>query len=354
MFYLFLRAFALTKCPNFQCHYCFEAKTKRALTIPAAFFCLRYHYACHFLLLVHQNLSVAPRAVVYKHAFYAAVDATICGLFVLPFNEYNLLTIEGSHGSRVFYRVEYAVVIVSFLKLSFPLRLLIDSVLDKFNNSLVLRKLAYFNPNAQFALKIIIRNSPMKFALMSWAFIVGLGAYILRIAEAPAAQNSMDYSQMLWMSVVTSLTLGYGDVVPKSYIGRSVMAATIIASMALIAVSIVFLGSFLELKSSERHIVKIHTHAVMMKELENGAASFLTKWLGLMIQKKKRRGKWSVELHWTVLEVVRQSNHMSLKSIYKRHSGIRLEDQTQHVDVRSDRLRFDVDLTRFTDRTCGF
>jgi hypothetical protein len=23
-----------------------------------------------------------------------------------------------------------------------------------------------------------------------------------------------------------------------------------------------------------------------------------------MIQKKKRRGKWSVELHWTVLEVV--------------------------------------------------
>jgi hypothetical protein len=66
----------------------------------------------------------------------------------------------------------------------------------------------------------------------------------------------------------------------------------------------VFMGSFLELKSGERHIVKIYSHAQMMKALENGAASFLTKWLRLMIQKKKRRGKWSVELHWTVLEEV--------------------------------------------------
>jgi hypothetical protein len=42
----------------------------------------------------------------------------------------------------------------------------------------------------------------------------------------------------------------------------------------------------------------------MVKTLENTAASFLTKWLRLMIQKKQRRGKWSVELHWMVLEVV--------------------------------------------------
>jgi hypothetical protein len=274
------------------------------LTLVAAIACLRYHRACHYLLLVHQNMSVAPRSVVNKHVLYATVDAALCGLFVLPFNDYDLLALEGSYGKKIFYRVEYAVALASFMKLSFPLRLVIDSVLDKFNNSLVLRKLAYFNPNAQFALKIIIRNSPMKFAAISWMGILCLGAYILRIAEAPAAQNSMDFTQMLWMSVVTSLTLGYGDVVPKSYIGRCVMAATILVSAILIAVSIVFLGSFLELKSSERHIVKIFSHAQMMKALENGASSFITNWLKLMIQKKKRRGKWSVELHWLVLEEV--------------------------------------------------
>jgi hypothetical protein len=277
------------------------------LIFVTAITCLRYHHACHYLLLVHQNLSVAPHSVVNKHLLYASFDAALCGLFVLPFNNYDLLVFEGSYNNKIFYRVEYAVALVSFLKLSFPLRLLIDSVLDKFNNSLVLRKLAYFNPNTQFALKIIIRNNPMLFALMSWIVIMGLGAYIMRIAEAPAAQNSMDYTQMLWMSVVSSLTLGYGDIVPKSYLGRSVMAATVVASVLLIAVSIVFLGSFLELKSSERHIVKIFSHSKMMKELQNGAASFLTKWLKLMIQKKKRRGKWSVELHWLVLEEVSEA-----------------------------------------------
>ncbi len=274
------------------------------MTLPTAFNCLRYKYTCHQLLLVHQNLSVAPRAVVNKHILHAIFEATICGLFVLPFNSYELLSLEGSQGKMTFYRVEYVVALVSCLKVFFPLQLLIDNVLDKFNNSLVLRKLAYFNPNTQFALKIIIRNDPLLFAFVSWCGVLGLGAYILRIAEAPAAANAMDYSQMLYLVVVASFTLGYGDVVPKTYVGRTVLAACIAAGLFLIAISIVFMGSFLELKSGERHIVKIYSHSQMMKALENRAASFLTKWLRLMIQKKKRRGKWSVELHWTVLEEV--------------------------------------------------
>lgn len=249
-------------------------------------------------------MSVAPRSVVNKHVLFAVIEAAICGLFVLPFNQYDLLAFEGSQNKMVFYRVEYAIALLSFLKLLYPLRVLIDNVLDKFNNSLVLRKLAYFNPNTAFAVKIIIRNNPILFAATSWCAVLCLGAYVLRIAEAPANANSMEYTQMLYMSVVTAWTLGYGDVVPKTYIGRTMMAFTIAISLFLIPVSIVFLGSFLDLKSSERHIVKIYTHAQMVKTLENTAASFLTKWLRLMIQKKQRRGKWSVELHWMVLEVV--------------------------------------------------
>jgi hypothetical protein len=256
------------------------------------------------LLLVHQNLSVAPKSVVQKNALYAIFDAIICGLFVLPFNQYELLTLDGSNGRRVFYRVEYAVSVASFLKLLYPLRVVIDNVLDKFNNSLVLRKLAYFNPDTQFALKIIIRNNPIMFAVTTWIATLALGAYILRISEAPAARNAMDYYSMLYMTIVTSFTLGYGDIVPKTYIGRTILSACMVMGLFLIAVSVVFMASFLELKSGERHIVKIYRHSQMMKILENGAASFLTKWLKLMIQKKNRRGKWSVELHWTVLEEV--------------------------------------------------
>jgi hypothetical protein len=138
----------------------------------------------------------------------------------------------------------------------------------------------------------------------------------------------MGFTQMLWMSVVTSLTLGYGDVVPQTYIGRSVMAVTILISSMLMGVSIVFLRSFLELRSSERHIVKIFSHSQMMKQLQNGAASFLTKWLRLMIQKKKRRGKWSVELHWLVLEEVNTSNKMFQPSFHLQIlTGIKLEDE---------------------------
>ncbi len=296
-------------------HLCFFGSWQNS----TAFNCLKYKHTVHQLLLVHQNLSVAPRSVVNKHILYAILEATICGIFLLPFNSYELLSLEGSHGKMSYYRVEYVTALASFLKIFYPLQLLIDNVLDKFNNSLVLRKLAYFNPNTQFALKIIIRNNPLFFAFVSWCSVLGLGAYILRIAEAPAAENAMDYSQMLYLAVVASFTLGYGDVVPKTYVGRTVLAACIAAGLFLIAISIVFMGSFLELKSGERHIVKIYSHAQMMKALENGAASFLTKWLRLMIQKKKRRGKWSVELHWTVLEEVSSKASANFKWRWKNY-----------------------------------
>jgi hypothetical protein len=252
---------------------------------------------------VHQNLSVAPRAVVNKNLMIAIMDAAVCGLFVFPFNNYELLSFDGLKGT-VYYRVEYVVVLLSFGKLSYPIRWVIDNTLDKFNNSLVLRKLAFFNPNSQYALKILIRNSPMKFIAMAWIFLLCLGAYVLRVAEAPPNANSMSYWQMLWLATVSSLTVGYGDVVPKSHIGRFVIVAQYFVCSFLLAISIVSITSFFELKTSERNVVRIHTHSQMVKALENGAASFLTKWLQLMIQKKKRRGKWSVELHWTVLEVV--------------------------------------------------
>lgn len=329
----------LELCGRYAAFFCVVS---RMVTLAAAFICLRYHYTCHLLLLVHQNMSVAPRSVVNKHAVHAFIEAIMCGLFVLPFNQYELLVFEGSHEKRVFYRVEYAIALLSFLKLLYPLRVLIDNVLDKFNNSLVLRKLAYFNPNTTFAVKIIIRNNPILFAATSWCLLLCASAYVLRIAEAPANANSMEYTQMLYMSVVTAWTLGYGDVVPKTYIGRTMMAFTIGISCFLIPVSIVFLGSFLDLKSSERHIVKIYTHAQMMKTLENTAASFLTKWLRLMIQKKQRRGKWSVELHWMVLELV--SSHATQKHYsktkkeppknhFKTNTGWYMEKNTQHTNV---------------------
>ena len=264
--------------------------------------CLRYHHTCHLLVLVHQNLSVAPRAVVNKNILIAIMDAAICGVFAFPFNDYELLSFDGLNGT-VYYRVEYVIVLASFCKLSYPIRVVIDNTLDKFNNSLVLRKLAFFNPDTQFALKILVRSSPMKFAGLAWLCVLFIGSYVLRVAEAPPNANSVAYAQRVWMVTVSSLTIGYGDVVPKSHIGRTVIVVTVVMSTFLLAISIVSIRSFFDLKSSERSIVKIHGHSEMVKALENGAASFLAKWLKLMIQKKQRRG-WSIELHWTVLEAV--------------------------------------------------
>ena len=92
----------------------------------------------------------------------------------------------------------------------------------------------------------------------------------------------------------------------------------------------------------------------MMKILENVAASFLTKWLKLMIQKKNRRGKWSVELHWTVLEEVSATHMTKTSANVKINTGGNMEGKTQQIDVSHLRCILAFELNSGAVMPCVF
>jgi hypothetical protein len=273
------------------------------MTFPAAI-CIRYHMDSHSLQMVHRNMVVAPRDVVNKNVFLGAVDVFVTGLFVPPFNSVPLLSMTNMNGIS-YVRIEYWVTMLSFLKLNWALRYLLHKCLNKFDDSLVLRKLAHFDPGIHFAIKVFVFKNPVSFLACCWLVLFTWMAYALRLLEAPANQNMMPLSQTLWLCIVAFTTVGYGDIVPKSHMGRFLLAVGILVAYVLISLTVVTWGNYISLKYSEKNVVKVYHHSVMKAELRNGAAKLLTNWLKLMIKKSQVPGKkWTVTLYWSMLEEV--------------------------------------------------
>jgi hypothetical protein len=266
--------------------------------------CIRYHMDSHSLQLVHRNMVVAPRDVVNKNVLLALIDIFVTGLFVPPFNAVSLLRMTNLNGNS-YVRIEYLVTMLSFLKLNWAFRYLLHSYLNKFDDSLVLRKLAHFDPGLHFAIKVCVFQNPVSFLAFCWLVLFTLTAYALRLLEAPAHENSLPLSQTLWMCTAAFLTVGYGDIVPKSHIGRFLIAVGIMVAYILISLTVVTWQNYISLKYSEKNVVKVYQHSLMKSELRNGAAKLITKWLKLMIQKSQVPGKkWTVTLYWSMLEEV--------------------------------------------------
>ena len=288
---------------------------------PSAGICIRYHIDCHSLQMVLRNSVVAPRDVVNKNFIVAAIDVFVTGIFVPPFNSYplpNVLNIKGVS----YVRVEYWVATFSFLKLNWSFRFLLQSILNKFADSLMLRKLAHFEPGMLFAIKVCLLKYPIKFLTCCWVALFSCLAYTLRIIEAPANENILPLSQTLWLCITAFTTIGYGDIVPKSHFGRFLTAVGIAVAYLLIALTIVTWQKYITMKYSEKNVLKVYQYSLMKAQLRNGASSLLTKWLRITIQKSKTPGrKWTVTLYWAMLEEVRGHNSCRLcESLTQRRS----------------------------------
>jgi hypothetical protein len=254
--------------------------------------------------MVLRNMVVAPRDIVNKNIMIAAIDVFVTGMFVPPFNSYPLPVMINAKGIA-YVRIEYWVTIGSFLKLNWSFRLLMQLCLNNFSDSIMLRKLAHFEPGVLFAIKVSMMKSPVRFLTGCWLVLFTCVAYCVRIIESPANENVLTLSQTLWLCTVAFTTVGYGDIVPKSHFGRFLTAAGIAVAYALISLTVVVWLNYVTMKYSEKNVLKVYQYSVMKAQLQNGSASLITKWLKIVIQKSQVPGKkWTVVLYWDMLEEV--------------------------------------------------
>jgi voltage-gated potassium channel len=85
--------------------------------------------------------------------------------------------------------------------------------------------------------------------LVTLVFVI-VGAIAMRLAEPEVFTNIGD---ALWFSVVTVSTVGYGDIVPESTIGRFVASVIMIFGLAFVpAVTAVVVSTMMGRRDAER------------------------------------------------------------------------------------------------------
>ena len=71
--------------------------------------------------------------------------------------------------------------------------------------------------------------------------------------------HTQDYSNSLWMIIVTFLGVGYGDLVPNTYCGRAIAILSGIMGVSTSSMVVAVIARKLELTRAENHV-----HVFMM------------------------------------------------------------------------------------------
>jgi Ion channel len=109
-----------------------------------------------------------------------------------------------------------------------------------------------FSPDVKFTLKCMIQRNPESTVCMILVLSLFIIAYLLRIFEIVyyRAIGFNDFEQFyssIWAVVITMGTVGFGDVVPVSHVGRFIMIVTTIWGTVLFTLVIVAFGSMFNL-----------------------------------------------------------------------------------------------------------
>uniref|UniRef100_A0A3B4V3L3 Small conductance calcium-activated potassium channel protein 1-like n=1 Tax=Seriola dumerili TaxID=41447 RepID=A0A3B4V3L3_SERDU len=153
--------------------------------------------------------------------------------------------------------------------------------------------------NTRFVGKTLMTNYPgtvlMIFSVSLWI----VAAWGLHVCERPEKLNisyeniffhsfrhhnyrdlSSNYMEALWMVSVTFLSIGYGDVVPHTYCGRSICLLTGIMGAGCTVLVVAVVARKLELTRAEKHVHNFMMDSHISKRIKIAAANVLREtWL---------------------------------------------------------------------------
>uniref|UniRef100_A0A3Q2YIZ4 Small conductance calcium-activated potassium channel protein 1-like n=1 Tax=Hippocampus comes TaxID=109280 RepID=A0A3Q2YIZ4_HIPCM len=132
--------------------------------------------------------------------------------------------------------------------------------------------------NARFVGKTLMTTYPgtvlMIFSVSLWI----LAAWGLHVCERSLLLHFevvSNYMEALWMVSVTFLSIGYGDVVPHTYCGRSICLLTGIMGAGCTVLVVAVVARKLELTRAEKHVHNFMIDSHISKRMKIAAANVL-------------------------------------------------------------------------------
>jgi len=174
------------------------------------------------------------------------IDSIILSLFIISY----LVRFFMSKNKKKFFLSNF----FEFLSI-IPLNLLNIGILAKSN-----RVLRIFTLLAKLGHKrsSVLYSNGFIYTLYTSMCIIFVGSGFFSVAE------NISYSDSLWWSIVTMTTVGYGDIVPKTFMGRIIATITMLFGIGFIGMLTSTITSYFRNKRTHQH----STMLVSQKELE--------------------------------------------------------------------------------------
>ncbi|XP_062847707.1 intermediate conductance calcium-activated potassium channel protein 4 [Trichomycterus rosablanca] len=171
----------------------------------------------------------------------------------------------------------------------------------------------------RFVLKVLMNKYPARTLLVFIMLFWLSSAWMLRLCERQAQVETGGMGTALWLIAITFLTVGYGDVSPKTSCGKVVCLFTgvmvkSIQGVACTAMLVAVVTKKLALNKGEKHVHFFMMDIQISKEIRNAAANVLREcWL--LHRATQNRDKNSDHRHHQrcLLEAIRVFRHLRLK-----------------------------------------
>ncbi|KAK5854912.1 hypothetical protein PBY51_005062 [Eleginops maclovinus] len=199
--------------------------------------------------------------------------------------------------------------------------------------------------NTRFVGKTLMTTYPgtvlMIFSVSLWI----VAAWGLHVCERHHNYRdlSSNYMEALWMVSVTFLSIGYGDVVPHTYCGRSICLLTGIMGAGCTVLVVAVVARKLELTRAEKHVHNFMMDSHISKRIKIAAANVLREtWLIYKHTKLSReRDQSRVRMHQRkLLLAIHQLRRVKIEKRILADQGNTLVDlckiQTMMYDVLAE------------------
>ncbi|CAF3275209.1 unnamed protein product [Rotaria sp. Silwood2] len=160
-----------------------------------------------------------------------------------------------------------------------------------------LRSIGYLNKvsvNFFFLVKTHLERFPTRCLTAFCMVLCIIGSWALRACSYLPNNQRLSVSDSMWLFIVTFSTVGYGDLTPTSYCGRSVAAIVGLVGVFSTALVIAVLAQMLLLDRWEKYVHNFALKADLEKERKAQAANIVKFTIKVWYLRKKNRSKLSI------------------------------------------------------------
>jgi len=113
-----------------------------------------------------------------------------------------------------------------------------------------------------YSLKCLFKEHPLKLVCVFYSLSAFVFAYLIYLAERQiegrgTAKAATDYGNALWLILITTTTVGYGDYIPQTPLGRVIILFVAIWGTLIVSIMLVVVTNTLSMENCEIRTAKI-------------------------------------------------------------------------------------------------